>query len=102
MAEQKVQSQVLRDGADKIRQQNNSLNTTLDQFKAKINTLTQIWNGDAQSELVQQFTNKLYPRFQEYFDVINTYADHLITTAEAYEAAEETLISQADTATDFN
>lgn len=101
MAEQNINTQALRDGADKMRQFNNALNEVLGQFQAKINSLTNVWVGDAQSELVQQFTNKLYPRFQEYYDVINSYADYLITTAESYEAAEETLIGQADTATDF-
>ena len=97
MAEQNISSQALRDGADKMRQYNNSLLDVLN----KINSLTNVWVGDAQSELVQQFTNKLYPRFQEYYDVINSYADYLITTAETYEAAEETLISQAESTTDF-
>ncbi|MGN0548737.1 MAG: WXG100 family type VII secretion target [Acutalibacteraceae bacterium] len=101
MAEQNINSQALRDGADKMRQYNNTLFDILNNFQNKINSLTNVWVGDAQSELVQQFTNKLYPRFQEYYDVINSYADYLITTAESYEAAEETLISQADTTTDF-
>lgn len=101
MAEQNISSQALRDGADKMRQYNNSLLDVLNNFQNKINSLTNVWVGDAQSELVQQFTNKLYPRFQEYYDVINSYADCLITTAETYEAAEETLISQAESTTDF-
>lgn len=89
-----ISTQVLLDTADKVR----SINTTLDQKLADINKnmndLEATWKSDAATD-IRAAMNALKPRFEEYKNVVESYAKFLVNTAQNYETTEGTIQSNA-------
>lgn len=89
-----ISTQVLLDTADKVR----SINATLDQKLADINKnmndLQSTWKSDAADD-IRAAMNALKPRFEEYKNVVETYAKFLVNTAQNYETTEGVIQSNA-------
>lgn len=89
-----ISTQVLLDTADKVR----SINATLDQKLADINKnmndLEATWKSDAATD-IRVAMNALKPRFEEYKNVVESYAKFLVNTAQNYETTEGTIQSNA-------
>lgn len=89
-----ISTQVLLDTADKVR----TINTTLDQKLADINKnmndLEATWKSDAATD-IRAAMNALKPRFEEYKNVVESYAKFLVNTAQNYETTEGTIQSNA-------
>lgn len=89
-----ISTQVLLDTADKVR----SINATLDQKLADINKnmndLEATWKSDAATD-IRAAMNALKPRFEEYKNVVESYAKFLVNTAQNYETTEGTIQSNA-------
>ncbi len=89
-----ISTQVLLDTADKVR----TINTTLDQKLADINKnmndLEATWKSDAATD-IRAAMNALKPRFEEYKNVVESYAKFLVNTAQAYESTESSVQANA-------
>ena len=89
-----ISTQVLLDTADKVR----SINATLDQKLADINKnmndLEATWKSDAATD-IRAAMNALKPRFEEYKNVVESYAKFLANTAQNYETTEGAIQSNA-------
>ena len=89
-----ISTQVLLDTADKVR----SINATLDQKLADINKnmndLEATWKSDAATD-IRAAMNALKPRFEEYKNVVESYANFLVNTAQNYETTEGAIQSNA-------
>ena len=89
-----ISTQVLLDTADKVR----TINTTLDQKLADINKnmndLEATWKSDAATD-IRAAMNALKPRFEEYKNVVESYAKFLVNTAQNYESTESGIQSNA-------
>lgn len=89
-----ISTQVLLDTADKVR----SINATLDQKLADINKnmndLEATWKSDAATD-IRAAMNALKPRFEEYKNVVESYAKFLVNTAQAYESTESSVQANA-------
>ncbi len=91
----KISTQVLTTTAEKVR----SLNKTMDEKLADINTtmnaLEATWKSDASTEIRGKM-NALKPRFEEYKNVVESYAAFLVRTAQSYESTEAAIQSNAN------
>ena len=89
-----ISTQVLLDTADKVR----SINATLDQKLADINKnmndLEATWKSDAATD-IRAAMNALKPRFEEYKNVVESYAKFLVNTAQSYENTESSVQTAA-------
>lgn len=89
-----VSTQVLLDTADKVRTINNNLDTKLAEINKSMNDLEATWKSDAATE-IRGAMNALKPRFEEYKNVVESYAKFLVNTAQSYEATESAIQSNA-------
>ena len=94
-----ISTQVLLDTAEKVR----TINTTLDSKLADINKNTvdfqpnfdeTTWKSDAASD-IRAAMNALKPRFEEYKNIVESYAKFLVNTAQNYETTEGAIQSNA-------
>lgn len=86
-----VSTEELRETARKIRTRNDNLQGKLEEMKQKINSLkqTQTWMSDAADEIVAKINGSYTKqRFEQYRDVVETYAQFLVDAAENYERIE--------------
>lgn len=90
----KVSSQVLTDTASEIDRINASLDEKLNNINKNMNDLESYWRSDAASD-IRAAMNALKPRFEEYKNVVKSYADFLRTTAQNYENTESTIQNNA-------
>ena len=90
----KVSTQVLRDTAKKIRTINTSLDEKLSDINKKMQSLESSWESDAARD-IRDAMNAMLPRFEQYWNVINSYATFLDTAAGQYEQTETTIQSAA-------
>ena len=81
--------------AGTLRSINQSLSTRLDEIKKEMNGLTSTWTSDASSTIQNNF-NSLAPRFEEYFNVVESYAKFLDITVANYDAAETAVNNNAN------
>ena len=89
-----VSTQVLLDTADKVRTINNNLDTKLAEINKSMNDLEATWKSEAATE-IRGAMNALKPRFEEYKNVVESYAKFLVNTAQSYEATESAIQSNA-------
>ncbi|WP_338470828.1 pore-forming ESAT-6 family protein [Niallia sp. XMNu-256] len=80
--------------AQTIRTLNQSLSEKLTEIKKEMNNLQQPWQSDASNTIREKF-NALAPKFDNYEQVINSYATFLDTTVQRYNEAETAINNNA-------
>ena len=91
----RISTQVLVDTAEKVRSINKSLDDKLADINKSMNDLEATWKSDAASD-IRAAMNALKPRFEEYKNVVESYAKFLVNTAQSYEATESAVQSNAN------
>lgn len=89
-----ISSQVLIDTADRVRSINNTLDSKLAEINKNMNDLESTWKSDAATD-IRAAMNALKPRFEEYKNVVESYAKFLVSTAQSYETTEGSIQSNA-------
>lgn len=90
----KISSQVLTETATKVRNINTNLDTKLADINKTMNDLEATWKSDAATD-IRAAMNALKPRFEEYKNVVESYAKFLVNTAQNYESTEGAIQSNA-------
>lgn len=80
--------------AGTIRTINQNLSTRLEDIKKEMNNLANTWQSDASNTVRENF-NALAPRFEEYKNVVDSYAKFLDATVANYDATETAINSNA-------
>ena len=80
--------------ADSIRNINNALDINLQDIKREMDSLASTWQSDSSNTVREKF-NALAPRFEEYKQVIESYAKFLNATVTNYESVEAAINSNA-------
>ncbi|MBQ3584872.1 MAG: WXG100 family type VII secretion target [Lachnospiraceae bacterium] len=83
--------------AAKIQSDNDKLLQHLNEICAKINSLGDTYQSNASTTIREKITG-MKPRFEQYYQVIDSYARFVKATGEAYRATE---ITNNDIASDF-
>ena len=91
----RISTQVLVDTAEKVRSINKSLDDKLADINKSMNYLEATWKSDAASD-IRAAMNALKPRFEEYKNVVESYAKFLVNTAQSYETTEGAIQSNAN------
>lgn len=91
----RISTQVLVDTAEKVRNINKSMDDKLADINKNMNDLEATWKSDAASE-IRAAMNALKPRFEEYKNVVESYAKFLVNTAQSYETTEGAIQSNAN------
>lgn len=89
-----ISTQVLLDTADKVRTINSTLDQKLADINKNMNDLEATWKSDAATD-IRAAMNALKPRFEEYKNVVESYAKFLVNTAQNYESTESTVQTNA-------
>lgn len=89
-----VTTQVLVDTADKVRTLNSTLDQKLADINKSMNDLEATWKSDAATD-IRAAMNALKPRFEEYKNVVESYAKFLVNTAQNYDTTESTIQNNA-------
>lgn len=89
-----ISTQVLLDTAEKVRTINTTLDSKLADINKNMNDLEATWKSDAASD-IRAAMNALKPRFEEYKNVVESYAKFLVNTAQNYETTESAIQSNA-------
>ena len=90
-----ISTQVLTDTASKIRSINNVLDEKLAEINKNMNDLESTWKSDAATD-IRAAMNALKPRFEEYKNVVESYAKFLVNTAQNYESTEGAIQNNAN------
>lgn len=90
-----VSTQVLVDTATKVRNINANMDTKLADINSRMNSLESSWQSAAATD-IRAAMNALKPRFEEYKNVVESYAKFLNNTAQTYEATESTAQQNAN------
>ena len=90
----KISNQVLLDTAQKVRDINSTMDSKLAYINKSMNDLEATWKSDASTD-IRAAMNALKPRFEEYKNVVETYAKFLVNTAQTYESTEASAVSNA-------
>ncbi|UFT99202.1 pore-forming ESAT-6 family protein [Radiobacillus kanasensis] len=90
----KVSLNEVSNTAGQIRTLNEQLSTRLDQIKRDMNDLASTWQSDASNTIRSNF-NALAPRFEEYRQVVDSYAKFLDATVTNYNTAETAINNNA-------
>ena len=80
--------------AGTIRSLNQSLSARLEEIKKDMNNLASTWQSDA-SDTIRNNFNALAPKFDNYRDVVESYAKFLDNTVQAYDTAETAINNNA-------
>ncbi|AIQ15455.1 MULTISPECIES: pore-forming ESAT-6 family protein [Paenibacillus] len=80
--------------AGTIRSINENLSARLDEIKMEMNALASTWQSDASNTIREKFKG-MEPRFEEYKNVIISYATFLDTTVKGYEDTENAIKNNA-------
>ncbi|MDX8360749.1 pore-forming ESAT-6 family protein [Cytobacillus sp. IB215316] len=80
--------------AGTIRNINQSLNLRLEDIKKEMNNLASTWQSDA-SETIRSNFNALAPKFENYREIVESYAKFLDNTVQNYNTAETNINSNA-------
>lgn len=94
MADIKITFGEVKTKAGQIRTCNENLSDYLNQIKTKISQLDVEWTSDT-SDTIREKINGMQGKFDDYKNIIESYAKFLETTVELYEATESTLNSNA-------
>lgn len=81
--------------AQSIKAINQDLSTRLEEIKKEMGNLAQSWQSDASNTIRDKF-NALAPRFEEYKNVINSYAIFLDQTVDNYNQTETAINNNAN------
>lgn len=73
--------------AGTIRSLNQSLTNNLDQIRKEINDLSSVWQSDA-GETIQSKINAMQAKFDEYKNIVDSYAKFLDNVVEHYGQTE--------------
>ena len=90
----RVSTQVLMDTAQKVRNINATLDEKLAEISQSMNDLDATWKGEAATEIITAM-NAMKPRFEEYKNVVESYAKFLVNTAQSYESTESAIQTNA-------
>ena len=90
-----ISTQVLMDTAQKIRDINEAMDGKLADINKSMNDLESTWKSDAATD-IRAAMNALKPRFEEYKDVVESYAKFLVNTAQSYESTEAAVQNNAN------
>lgn len=90
-----ISTQVLMDTAQKIRDINEAMDGKLADINKSMNDLESTWKSDAATD-IRAAMNALKPRFEEYKDVVESYAKFLVNTAQSYESTEAAIQNNAN------
>ncbi|MDQ0194707.1 pore-forming ESAT-6 family protein [Paenibacillus wynnii] len=80
--------------AGTLRSINESLSARLQEIKNEMNGLAATWQSEASNTIREKFKG-MEPRFEEYKNVITSYATFLDNTVKGYESAESSINSNA-------
>lgn len=89
-----ISTQVLLDTADRVRTINSTLDQKLADINKNMNDLEATWKSDAATD-IRSAMNALKPRFEEYKNVVESYAKFLVNTAQNYESTESSVQTNA-------
>ncbi|MBE6920033.1 MAG: WXG100 family type VII secretion target [Ruminococcaceae bacterium] len=89
-----ISTQVLLDTAEKVRNINSTLDSKLADINKSMNDLEATWRSDAASD-IRAAMNAMKPRFEEYKNVVESYAKFLVNTAQSYESTESAIQTNA-------
>ncbi len=89
-----ISTQTLLDTAEKVRSINTTLDDKLSSINKNMNDLEATWKSDAASD-IRAAMNALKPRFEEYKNVVESYAKFLTNTAQSYESTETAIQNNA-------
>lgn len=89
-----VTTQVLVDTASTVRSLNTTLDDKLKEINKNMNDLEATWKSDAATD-IRAAMNALNPRFEEYKNVVESYAKFLVNTAQNYDTTETTVQNNA-------
>lgn len=89
-----ISTQTLIDTAEKVRTINTNLDTKLTDINKAMNDLEATWKSDAATD-IRSAMNALKPRFEEYKNVVESYAKFLVNTAQNYENTESAVQTNA-------
>ncbi len=90
----KISTQVLTDTAQKVRNCNNAMDAKLADINKNMNDLEATWKSDAAND-IRAAMNALKPKFEQYKNVIESYAKFLVNTAQSYESTESAVQTNA-------
>ncbi len=90
----KISTQVLTDTAQKVRNCNTAMDEKLADINKNMNDLEATWKSDAAND-IRAAMNALKPKFEQYKNVIESYAKFLVNTAQNYETTEGAIQSNA-------
>lgn len=90
----KISTQVLVDTATKVREINKNLDDKLAEINSNMNSLQSSWKSDAATD-IRAAMNALKPRFEQYKQVVESYAKFLNNTASNYDTTESTVQNNA-------
>lgn len=89
-----VTTQVLTETAGKIRSINANMDSKLADIHNKMDSLQNTWQSSASNDIRAAMT-AMKPRFEEYKNVVESYAKFLDSTAQSYEVTETTAQNNA-------
>lgn len=90
-----ISTEVLHTTAQKVRDINTALDQKLADINKNMNDLEATWKSEAATD-IRAAMNALKPRFEEYKNVVESYAKFLVNTATSYETTESTIKSNAN------
>ncbi|MHC1685583.1 MAG: pore-forming ESAT-6 family protein [Clostridiaceae bacterium] len=80
--------------AASIRTINHQLSARLEDMKKEMNNLSSTWKSDSSDTIKHKF-NALAPKFENYKNVVDSYAKFLENTVDGYNAAESAIKNYA-------
>lgn len=89
-----VSTQVLSDTAKEIRTINGDLDSKLADINKEMNSLENTWKSDAATD-IRAAMNALKPKFEQYKNVVESYAKFLDATVQNYESTESAIQNNA-------
>lgn len=89
-----ISTQVLRETAGKIEACNATMDEKLQDINKTMNDLENTWSSEG-ATTIRDAMNALKPRFEEYKEVVASYAKFLVDTATSYETTEEAVSNNA-------
>lgn len=84
----------LTNAAANIRRQNTEMSNILQSIQAQMKNLGNTWDSEAYRTIMGNF-EKLTPKFTNYSDIIESYADFLDKTVTSYQNTENTNTTNA-------
>ena len=91
----KISTQVLVDTAEKVRNCNKNMDERLADINKAMNDLEATWKSQGANS-IREAMNAMKPRFEQYKNVVESYAKFLVSTAQSYETTESTVNTNAN------